>query len=211
MHSQTEAKRLAEQERQAEQERKNAERIAKVNAMLETMAHWYAVVVPPRKEWITEQILQRLGFSAFIPIEYRYRRVNWRAKVRRHVPYIMTSRYVFVGFASQNVPWRELFSVRDSCGLLIHRVLSSDGEPIAIPPATMRSLFAKSYDEGSRQSAVRLNRSIVSGDRVTIARGPFAGREVVVEGIDKGKVHFVVDLFQRAQWLEMPLDWVEPV
>jgi transcriptional antiterminator NusG len=209
---------LAEQrskEREAERQKlqaiENAKRVRHVNEMLDRNVDWYAVIVPPQKERVAELIMERVGFDAFVPIEFRYRRVHSRQKVKRFVPYIMASRYVFVGFDRANVPWHDLFSLKDSCGVLIHSVVSLCGAPVAIPTSTMRSLFAKTGEEDARKSAVRLNRSIVTGDKVMLTKGAYAGTIVTLEGIEEGKGKHLIEMFGKFHMVESPLDDMEPI
>lgn len=180
------------------------DRIARVHAMLERNVVWYAVMVPPQKETVAEVILNRLGIDAFVPLTYRYRRVNSRVKVRKYLPYVMASRYVFVGFQQQLIPWHRLFETG-----IVRGALGHDGAPIALPPYTMRSLFLNSGEEDARQSAVRLNRGIVSGDTVVIGAGPFKGRRVVIEGIDRDKAAVVVEFLNQAVKVEVSLGDLE--
>lgn len=187
-----------------EQEKKNKERIDRVNEMLGRCSVWFAVIVPPQKERLIEQILGALGFDAFVPIQFRWRRVNSRQKVKKYVPYVMASRYVFVGFETLPVPWHRLLGLR-----LISGVIGHEGQPIAIPPVTMRSLFATSGEEEARTSAVRLNRSIVAGDTVLITDGPFRGHQVRIEGIERNKASVLIEMFQTAQRIEISLDALE--
>jgi transcription antitermination factor NusG len=190
----------------AEQERRNRDRIDRVNDMLARCDRWYVLVVPPQHELPIERILQRqLGMDAFCPIQFRWRRVNSRQKVRKYVPYVMASRYIFVGTRGEP-QWHRIFGTR-----LFSGVLSIEGEPVVIPPATMRGLFARSGEEAARESAVRLNRSIVGGDTVRIIEGPFQGHEVKVADMNRHTARVVVELFKSAREIEVDVGALEPV
>lgn len=191
---------------ESEHERKTRERLERVNRLLETCSGWYVVLVPPQKEVLYERALQLVGYEPFVPIEFRWRRVNSRQKVKRHVPYVMASRYVFLGVDKAQFAWGRLMSM----GLPI-RPLMHDGKPVWIDPFTMIGLFSRSKEAQDRLSSVRLNKSIVVGDAVMITDGPFKGHMIRVDGIDKGRAKATVQLFQTAQEIEISLNDLEGV
>lgn len=184
----------------------NGRRITRIKEMLERCSTWYAMVVPPQKERLIEIILERLGFDAYVPTHFRLRRMNSRQKKKGYRPYIVASRYVFVGFGAGRVPWHDLFSLRLFSGIIAH-----DCEPVPISAAVMRQLFERSGEEEARTSAVRLNRSIVTGDYVMIVDGPFRGHQVKIDKIDRNKASVVVEIFQTRQQIEITLDALEAV
>lgn len=197
---------LVSENMESEHERKARERIERVERLLETCIGWYVVLVPPQKEVVFERLLQRCGFEPFVPIEFRWRRVNSRQKVKRFVPYVMASRYVFLGIGNSAFSWGRLMTM--NAGI---RPLMADGKPVLISPDTMKDLFASSKEAKDRRSAVKLNKSIVIGDAVQITAGPFAGHVIRVDNIDKGRAKATIELFQRAQELEISLQDLEAV
>jgi transcription antitermination factor NusG len=190
----------------AEQAAKNSRRIERIKGMLEQCIAWYAFTVPPQKERLIEIILERLGFNAYVPQHFRLRRLNSHQKKKGYRPYVVAAGYVFVGFDRRLVPWHELLELR-----LFRGILSCECEPIAISPRLMRDLFERSGEEEARASAVRLNKSIVSGDDVMIVDGPFRGHQVRIEKIDKNAATVTVELFQTSQRIEIALDALEAV
>jgi len=204
----SDASAIREAEKRAEQLKKNAERIARVNRLLvDCDGGWHVLFAPPQKEQVVERLLGVCGFPAFVPIIYRWRRVNSRQHVRRFVPYVMASRYVFVGMrAGDPFPWARLLQLD-----LVGRPLMHAGRPVNIPPATMRGLFETSKEANDRKSAVRLNKSIAAGDDVVLLSGPFAGRVVKIAGIERGRARFLVEMFQTAQMVEADLGALEAV
>lgn len=184
----------------------NKRRLQRVEAMLRRCERWHALTVPPQKEVLIERIMDRLGFDVFVPVEFRYRRVNSRQKVRKYVPYVMANRYVFAGFGPESTPWHRLLSMQ-----LFSGVVSFDGAPVTISPFEMRRLFIKSGEMEARASAVRLNRSIVTGDRVVVTEGSFRGHQFtideIVDGLTaKGDVH----IFGRPTPVSFPLTALDP-
>lgn len=210
LSSAVDRRRQEQQDRQKQQAEENLKRIRRVNEMLDRATDWFALIVPPQKERVSEEILIRLGYDAFVPIQFRWRRVNAHQKVKKYVPYIMASRYVFLGFNKKEIPWNDLHLMTEVCGVEFHGVVGIAGNPIAIPTKTMRSLFNQSGEEEIRKSAVRLNRSIVAGDSVVISDGPFKGHQVNIEGIERGKAKVIVQIFQSAQMIEVDVGDLDP-
>jgi transcription antitermination factor NusG len=196
-----------EQKHEGEQERRNRERIDRVEKLLNDCLGWYVVMVPPQKEIIVERLLRICNFSAFVPVEFRWRRVNSKQKVKRFVPYILASRYVFIGIDNSDpFSWARLFKLDLGLKPLMH-----DGRPVMVPQQTMRDLFAVSNEAADRVSAIRLNKSLVVGDCAMITAGPFQGHVVRIDGIEKGRAKSMVNLFQTAQEVELDMGILEAV
>jgi transcription antitermination factor NusG len=175
--------------------------------MLEDCPSWYVFTVPPQKEIVVERIMSMCGYNVFVPVEFRWRRVNSHQKVKKFVPYVLASRYVFVGtHKKEPFPWARIFSMG-----LVGNVVSFDGVPMAIPQHLMRQLFETSKEAADRQSAVRLNKSIVAGDTVMITAGPFKGHVVTIKNIERRRAKVMIDLFQTAQEVEYALEDLEGV
>src|SRR5687768_12092164 len=69
---------------------------------------WYALLVPPQKEFVAQQILHDRGLSTFVPVERKWRRRNKFAKVKELIEYALAPRYVFVGFRPDETLWFDL-------------------------------------------------------------------------------------------------------
>lgn len=189
---------------ETEHERKCRERRERTDRLLGDCIGWYVVLVPPQKEVIFERLLQRVGFEPLVPIEFRWRRVHARQKVKRSVPYVLASRYVFMGISKGSpFSWGRLMSME--LGL---KPIMADGKPVLISPDTMVDLFASARE---KQASVLLNKTIVVGNTVQITRGPFAGRVIRVDNIEHGRAKATIDLLQNATELEISLEDLEPV
>lgn len=185
---------------------RNVVRLQKVESMLARCERWHAMIVPPQKEVLIEKIMDRLGFDVFVPVEFRYRRVNSRQKVKKYVPYVMASRYVFAGFGPESTPWYNLLRMQ-----LFSGVVSFDGAPVTISPFEMRRLFVKSGEMEARASAVRLNRSIVTGDRVVVTEGALCGQQFTIDEIVKGlTAKGQIRMFGRDMPVEVSLTALDP-
>jgi transcription antitermination factor NusG len=199
-------------ERRAEQRRRDEERIRRVDGLLTQYdGDWHVVLVPPQKELLVERLLVSLGFPAFVPIQFRWRRVNSHQKVRRHVPYVMASRYVFIGRqkGGKPFPWSKLLALDLINRTLTYRDAQGEVWPVGIPRGIMRDLFATSQEANDRLSKVRLNKSVAAGDAVQLIRGPFAGHVVDIQGIERGRAQVIVQLFGKANEIEVELGDLE--
>jgi transcription antitermination factor NusG len=195
-----------EADREREQRQRDEARITRVDKLLNECTGWYVVLVPPQKEILIERLLGICNFPAFVPIQFRWRRVNSHQKVRRFVPYVMASRYVFIGTDDGEFPWARLLQLG-----LINSPLMFEGRPVWIPRDTMRGLFETTRETEDRQTAVRVNKSVVVGDEVLITEGPFRDHVVKVKGIERGRARAIVELFQTAHEIELDMGTLEPV
>jgi transcription antitermination factor NusG len=168
---------------------------------------WFALVVPPQKEFLAQEMLHDLGLATFVPAERKWRRRNKYAKNKELIAYALAPRYVFVGFRPGERLWFELFNLHFVSG-----VVGLHGEPRQIPGEAMLSLINR-YSNGLNapdvQRYMRSRREFTVGETVEVTSGPFEGRKVVVREISKARARIVVELFGSSQEVEVRVDILE--
>jgi transcription antitermination factor NusG len=182
-------------------QRKVIDRDVTVREMLERQPDWYALLVPPQKEFTAECMLRERHFDAFVPIVYRKVRISRHVKTTRDVPYVLASTYVFLGLNGP-LPWSDIFKVH-----VIRGVAGAGGEPTCIPNSIMRQLFDASDAAGPKPPPVVEGLKV--GDKGRITTGAFAGFEFSLEKLRGKRAQVIVSLFGRMNALELPVDFLE--
>jgi transcription antitermination factor NusG len=171
--------------------------------------HWYALLVPPQKEFIAQRILHAKGLPTFVPVERKWRRKNKFTKTKELKTYALAPRYVFIGFRLGERLWFDLFNMH-----VISGVVGLHGVPKEIPNEAMVSLISR-YANGlvapDVQRFMRTRREFKAGDKVEIVEGPFAGHKVNVQEIVGSKATIVLELFGTEKNVSVGLDILEAV
>jgi transcription antitermination factor NusG len=168
---------------------------------------WFALVVPPQKEFLAQEMLHDRGLATFVPAERKWRRRNKYAKVKELIAYALAPRYVFVGFKPGESLWFELFNLHYVSG-----IVGLHGKPKEIPRDAMISLIER-YSNGLNapdvQRYMRTRREFTVGQTVEVTAGPFEGRKVKVQEISRARARVIVELFSYPQEVEVPVDILE--
>ena len=133
------------------------------------MPDWYAFRTPPMKEFVAEEVLNRRGHDAFVPVEWKWRRGPPPRRIRQRVKCPMLVRYVFVGFGARP-PWYDL-----SKSPVIQGVVGLDGAPARIAQESIDYLRRLSGTHVPHMRSYNPRRSFSPGDEAQITGGPFAG------------------------------------
>lgn len=174
--------------------------------------NWYALTVPPQKELAAEQILRRVGYAAFVPVEPRYPRKNRYARTRdkkaepRNFPQL--PRYVFAGFdARENEGEIPLF--RLSSLNVITGVVGFNGTPAKLREEAVKKLMQLSGVSIPWRAAPSPHKSFRAGDLVNVEAGIFTGQKLLpIVEIDARKAHFWLQLFGKEQLVGIPLEFL---
>ena len=165
---------------------------------------WYALLVPPQKEFAAQEILSKRDIATFCPFQSVWRRPSRysKDKVLKHYP--VMPRYLFAGFAGQ-VDWYRLFQMP-----LINAVVGVAGEPRCFDNM---GAFIRNFRNGLRRPGhdrhMPTHREFGVGDTAVIVDSALAGRHVVVESIDKGHAFFTLEMFGGEMRLSLPTDKLE--
>jgi transcription antitermination factor NusG len=167
---------------------------------------WYALLTPPQKEFVAQEILKRQGVVTFVPFESMWRKHSRyaRDKVLKHYP--MMPRYVFAGFKPEiDVAWYDIFNLN-----IIAGVVGLNGTPKKIngvPDLIAR--FKNGLKRPDAERHMRTHKEYKVGDTAVIRDPRFLDRVVVVEDIKDGHAFFKIELFNGVRELSLPLDRLE--
>lgn len=165
---------------------------------------WYALTVPPQKEFAAQEIMKRRGFTTFCPFESLWRRKSkyTNEKELRHFP--LMPRYLFVGF-DDHPSWFDVFQIP-----LIVSVVGLEGVPAKL--GNMQR-FVSNFRNGLRrpdaERHMKTHREYKVGDTVLVVEGPLADRLVKVEDISHGHAFFKMEMFGTEYRLSLPVGKLE--
>ncbi|WP_295455978.1 transcription/translation regulatory transformer protein RfaH [uncultured Thiodictyon sp.] len=158
------------------------------------MNTWSVVFSKPRQEAVARTNLERQGFTAYLPMLKRSKRLRgrWVDVVEPLFP-----RYLFVAL---EFGVHDLSPIRSTLGVI--DLVRFGLEPATVPQGVVESLMAAE----DPAAACHLGRTepFHKGDRVTIAAGPFAGIEAIFEeSTGKGRVLLLLDLLGQANRVQV--------
>jgi len=182
---------------------KVAERNGRLPSLVQELT-WYALCVPPQKEFAAQEILTRRGIASFCPFESVWRQKSryTREKELRHYP--VMPRYVFAGFEAEP-SWFHIFSIP-----LIRAVVGFNNEPAKIHDmGKFIGRFRNGLKRAEQEKFMRTHREYQAGDLVTIVEGALSGRSVVVENIARGHAFFRMEMFGAEMVLNLPIGSLE--
>lgn len=161
---------------------------------------WYALTVPPQKEFAAQEIMRRRGFTSFCPFESLWRKKSRYTKEKelRHFP--VMPRYLFVGF-DRHPSWYDIFRIP-----LIVSVVGLEGKP-----ATLANMprFVSNFRNGLRrpdaEKHMQTHREYAIGDTAIVVEGPLVDRLVKVDDIADGHAFFKLEMFGAERKLSVPV------
>lgn len=175
--------------------------------------NWYALQVPPQKEFVAQKILRRYGLRTFVPVRVEYRHPSKKSRQlrlpKREVRMAVAPRYVLAGFERGRPLWFRLFNLPCISGV----VAGLDGRPMLLPNKEVRRLIrrtATGLNAPEAQKHMRTHREFSVGDDVRVMDGPFDGMVVPVVAIGGGFARLGMTLFGGAvDDIRVPLDVLE--
>lgn len=173
---------------------------------------WYALTVPPQKEFAAEQILRRVGFAAFAPVEEKFPRhrrgSRARDKTAKPKRYPFFVRYVFAGFNlaehEGEIPLYRLSKLN-----IIKGVVGSGGRPLPLPEEAVDQLIALSGKQIPWRSSPNPHKSFRKGDYAEINSGAFAGYTLPIEEVSGEFAIFIKQFFGKECKVKVPLRYLE--
>jgi transcription antitermination factor NusG len=165
--------------------------------------YWYALRVPPQKEFVAREILKRKGLTTFLPVEKRWRKRNKYTKVKELRQFPLAPRYIFTGFPKHAANWFDVFKLP-----VIQGVVGINGEPKLMDEAGMArmiSLYQDAIDRPKEEKWMASNKEFKSGDIVEVMSGPFEGLKVPVVKIVGIHAKVLIQLFNAEVETEMDL------
>jgi transcriptional antiterminator RfaH len=132
---------------------------------------WFLAQLKPNSAVIAQRNLQRQGFQTFLPMgEETFARNGKFVTARR----ALFPGYIFVGFDAGQGLWRRVNSTQG-----ITRLVAFGGDPAPVPPDLLAQLMQRCDGMGNLLPPPELT----PGDRVTLAKGPFANFIAEIERI----------------------------
>lgn len=140
---------------------------------------WHALLVPPRKERSTREILREAGQFAFFNERETVRHRFGRKTVfkRPIVPRLVYARF-------KRAPQFDVMKARG----IITGVFSRGGVPICLPRGIVRAIHGLSVAYEELEAAKAELAALKPGDRAEIIEGPLAGVLVDVDRVKDGRV-----------------------
>ena len=152
---------------------------------------WYALTVAPSREAAAERLLVAHGYSVFVPIGHRVRRVSRHEKRKVVISGPQIPGYVFLGFNVDVAPdWLRIMGLS-----MVHGVIGRDGQPWPLGDGDMRRVFMmhqRPIPYVRRQTAKKRRQG---GYAAEIVSGPYAGRSVRIIEAD-GRVEALYELYK---------------
>lgn len=159
---------------------------------------WYAIRTSPQREfalagrhdedgvWVPG-LLERRGYTAFLPTEVKMKRISRHAKRMTPVSYPLFTGYVFV-----RAPFSFLHLLAERH---VQGVVGFDGQPAPIADAEIARLAAMSGNVVPHRKSVNPHVALRVGERAEITAGPFTGQVVAIAGLHGSKARIFVNLF----------------
>jgi transcription antitermination factor NusG len=153
------------------------------NLELRPAERWFVAQVRPQQENRAQFNLHRLGFRSFVP---RLRRIVRHARRLRDTLQPFFPGYIFVIIDLSKDRWR---SVNGTFG--VASLIMGADQPSALPPGVVEALVASCESCG----AVRIDDSLVIGQKVRILSGPFAETLCHLAHLDdRGRVRVLLEI-----------------
>lgn len=164
---------------------------------------WYALLVPPQKEFVAQEILKRQGVVTFCPFDSMWRFRSRYSKTKELKNYPMMPRYVFAGFKpAKTPPWYDVFALQ-----IIKGVVGLHGEPLTVkgvPDLIHR--FRNGLKRPEEERYMQTHKEYAPGDMAVIIDPRFQDRIVQVDSIKGGFAYFRIELFNGVHELHLPAD-----
>lgn len=164
------------------------------------MIRWYVVHTKPRGEESAFFHLRRQDFDAYLP-----RHMKKRSHARRTdwVPSPLFPNYLFVAMDADQARWRSIRGTIGVNGLVCH-----GDRPTPVPEGIVEAIREQENEDGF--VAPRLDGTFKVGERIEIAKGPFAEANGIFACADsKDRVIVLLSLLGREVRTRVRLDWVQ--
>lgn len=168
--------------------------------------NWYALTVPPQKEFAAEAGLKARGHQVFVPHEYKWRRVSRYAKRRARKAYPLMVRYIFIGFEG-SPPWHVIDGIEGVHG--VARLLCFNGRPAQIPRDDVEYLRTLCGENAPQSQAPNPHKGLKPGDAAQIVAGPLQGQVVQIANLDAKRAQAIFTMLGSMRTIEIPLASLE--
>jgi transcriptional antiterminator RfaH len=165
------------------------------------MKAWYLIHSKPRQEKLTEENLQRQGYSTYLPMTSVRRRKRGKT-VSEVGP--MFPRYLFIQLSEETDDWRP---IRSTFG--VSNLVRFGQIPARVPDELITTLKVREDDKGL---CILPEREYQKGDNVRIAEGPFEGYEAIFQSKNaKDRVSLLVRVIEQSINISVDQGVIEPL
>lgn len=165
---------------------------------------WYAFRTEPQREYASQEIVNRHGFKAVVPYEWRSIRRSRHIKRRDAKPYPKFVGYIFIE-VTHPPNWYQMFSMH-----CLKSVVGFDGRPTPIPQAAIDRLLLQQGESMPHVLSRNTRRaSVMPGDAVRVFEGPLKGYEGRVEEIRGAKARMFVEMLGARREIDVPIEALE--
>lgn len=167
---------------------------------------WYALLVPPQREFTAQEILKRHGVMTFVPFESKWRFSSQYTRNKDLKNFPLMPRYVFAGFpVGQEPPWWHIFNLDVVAG-----VVGLRGRPLVVHGVgEMIVRFKNGLKRPDAEKHMRSGKEYRAGDEAIILDPRFNERIVVVDEIRDGHAFFKLELFNGIHRIRLPAGSLE--
>ncbi len=159
---------------------------------------WYALSVTAQKEFAARDILERRGFTVFLPLRKKWCRVSRVSARKVEREFALLPGYLFIGFDAGAVPWLAVLQRR-----FVNGVVGIDGVPQSVEARAMVRLMMQ-YSQA--RFVERLDKKPEAGDRCEVVSGALETHFVTVKKVKGNMAETVVRLFGSDRVVPMPLE-----
>lgn len=160
---------------------------------------WHVLTVAPQKEWDVRDKLHELRFSAFVPIEFKFRRTSFSSHRQQPIRVALMPGYVLAGFR-EAAPWHVLRTIAGLRGVCMR-----DGVPGRLTQAQVDAIEMMSKP----LAAIRTPHKYKIGERVKIRRGAMAEISALVTDLQTHYVEVSVDLLGKPHRIRVKAPMLE--
>ena len=165
---------------------------------------WFAFRVQPQREFASQEIVNRHGFRAIVPYEWRVVRRVRHLKKRDSRIYPKMVGYLLV--ETLHPPnWYQMFSMH-----CLKSVVGFDGEPTPIPKAAIERLLKEQGEAMPHRLSRNTRRaSLMPGDTARVFAGPLQGFEGRVEDVRGSRARMLFAGAGAFENIEVPIENLE--
>ena len=169
---------------------------------------WYALLVPPQREFNAQDILKRHGVTTFVPFESKWRFSHQHTRHKSLKNYPLMPRYVFAGFPEgEPVPWWYILELDAITG-----VVGLRGMPLKIyGVGEMMGRFKNGLKRPEVEKHMRSGKEYRAGEEAIILDPRFRERVIVVDEIRGNHAFFKLELFNGVHQIRLPVGSLEAV
>lgn len=162
---------------------------------------WYALIVPPQREFDVQRILDRKGLSAFVPVEWRWRKKSRYVKHKEKIPFPAFPRLVFIGAPAGTQPnWSWLVGIH-----LVNGWFAAPGAHVPLRFRTddviqvMRASKTPLFSAPDHHAYMQTGCEFAAGDEARILAGSLEGWKIKVKRIEGQEAVFDMEAFGKVQ------------